>query len=477
MENDSTHEEPTTTEDGTTYEQRRSPERQSAMGQVMKRTPPGRSVSRGRSHVDNSIEATLANAEPVKNIRSRKSSHYMGVFREHTVPTEHSPRTPGIEEHGHALHPNQLSSSSVPPADQAPSSPHTAIVAESTNKIQPQEHHQLDLPTARKQPTSTTSSTRTSAPNSLPQSKPSSPLKHNHDPYFRKQDAMKRPKSSPRPPIPPNLLEQIREHHNLAPLRAQGSKQANTSTGNAPGTQSGFINRRSLLTGQTPAQEQEDEEHISSAVYFPHPGPSPEELEEIIIPNGEEQVAGEVAGKGVSTPVVVKTQHEFERPFSEAAAPEHIDISVQSKHEKSVFHGNYQPEHEDVDSSIDRPVLASIGEKFVESATSASESELESADDFEVSSQTEDQETTPTATPVPLSQVKRRKRTSASAAPKGAVVLEPYSHQVGGHSTIFRFSRRAVCKQLNNRENEFYERIERRHPDLLRFLPRLVNLH
>ena len=39
---------------------------------------------------------------------------------------------------------------------------------------------------------------------------------------------------------------------------------------------------------------------------------------------------------------------------------------------------------------------------------------------------------------------------------------------------MFRFSRRAVCKQLNNRENEFYERIEQRHPDMLRFLPRLV---
>ena len=27
-----------------------------------------------------------------------------------------------------------------------------------------------------------------------------------------------------------------------------------------------------------------------------------------------------------------------------------------------------------------------------------------------------------------------------------AVPLEPYSHQVGGHSHIFRFSKRAVCK-------------------------------
>lgn len=56
--------------------------------------------------------------------------------------------------------------------------------------------------------------------------------------------------------------------------------------------------------------------------------------------------------------------------------------------------------------------------------------------------------------------------------PYGAVELKPYRHQVGGHSALFRFSRRAVCKSLSNRENEFYEAVEKRHPDLLKFLPR-----
>jgi hypothetical protein len=53
-----------------------------------------------------------------------------------------------------------------------------------------------------------------------------------------------------------------------------------------------------------------------------------------------------------------------------------------------------------------------------------------------------------------------------------AIELIPYKHQVGGHTTLWRFSRRAVCKQLNNRENEFYEKIEKYHRDLLAFLPR-----
>ncbi|KAI5301550.1 Inositol hexakisphosphate kinase 1, partial [Ascosphaera pollenicola] len=63
-----------------------------------------------------------------------------------------------------------------------------------------------------------------------------------------------------------------------------------------------------------------------------------------------------------------------------------------------------------------------------------------------------------------------------SRSPLGAVELKPYKHQVGGHTTVFRFSRRAICKQLNNRENMFYERIERRHPEMLVFLPRYIGV-
>ncbi|KAK4156392.1 hypothetical protein C8A00DRAFT_12680 [Chaetomidium leptoderma] len=60
--------------------------------------------------------------------------------------------------------------------------------------------------------------------------------------------------------------------------------------------------------------------------------------------------------------------------------------------------------------------------------------------------------------------------------PLDAIELIPYKHQVGGHTTIWRFSRRAVCKQLNNRENEFYEKIEKYHRDLLAFLPRYIGV-
>ncbi|KAL1840299.1 hypothetical protein VTJ49DRAFT_588 [Mycothermus thermophilus] len=65
---------------------------------------------------------------------------------------------------------------------------------------------------------------------------------------------------------------------------------------------------------------------------------------------------------------------------------------------------------------------------------------------------------------------------TAPEQPLEAIELIPYKHQVGGHTTLWRFSRRAVCKQLNNRENEFYEKVERYHRDLLQFLPRYIGV-
>jgi hypothetical protein len=56
------------------------------------------------------------------------------------------------------------------------------------------------------------------------------------------------------------------------------------------------------------------------------------------------------------------------------------------------------------------------------------------------------------------------------------VQLQPYNNQVGGHSAIFQFSRRAVCKPLVSRENEFYEAIERDFPRLLSFIPQYLGV-
>ncbi|KAK6460035.1 hypothetical protein DFJ63DRAFT_323974 [Scheffersomyces coipomensis] len=57
-----------------------------------------------------------------------------------------------------------------------------------------------------------------------------------------------------------------------------------------------------------------------------------------------------------------------------------------------------------------------------------------------------------------------------------AVELRPFKNKVGGHTAIFSFSKRAVCKALMNRENLFYETVELRHPELLNFMPKYIGV-
>ncbi|WFC99870.1 inositol-hexakisphosphate 5-kinase [Malassezia yamatoensis] len=64
----------------------------------------------------------------------------------------------------------------------------------------------------------------------------------------------------------------------------------------------------------------------------------------------------------------------------------------------------------------------------------------------------------------------------ASELPPKVVQLQPFHHQVGGHSHIFQFSRRAVCKPLVSGENQFYEALERDHPELLAFVPQYLGV-
>lgn len=57
-----------------------------------------------------------------------------------------------------------------------------------------------------------------------------------------------------------------------------------------------------------------------------------------------------------------------------------------------------------------------------------------------------------------------------------AVELTPFKNKVGGHTAIFKFSHRAVCKALVNRENTWYETIEKNHEDLIQFMPKYIGV-
>lgn len=78
--------------------------------------------------------------------------------------------------------------------------------------------------------------------------------------------------------------------------------------------------------------------------------------------------------------------------------------------------------------------------------------------------------------PSPLHHLLASPSTRPATTAPTVVQLQPFSNQVGGHNTVFRFSRRAVCKPLVSREDQFYEAVEREHPNLLSFIPQYLGV-
>jgi inositol-hexakisphosphate 5-kinase len=443
-----------------------------------------RSTSHGRTHVEKSIEATLPNREPAKNARTRKSSHLMGIFKE-TAPSD-SKRRDGQPRNAQSRQDD--GDGRMPPREtfevpqlrsQSAFSKTSPSIVEEPSRLttgaeltdRPPDGHLGDLHTYSERNVSV-------APSDTLDSSFSSRVmtsKPEHDPYFRKRDKIDYCMGGQTTPvIPAKLLEDIRRHHNLTPTGYCGATLSHPLPLQADVDKLERLGRTKNVQVQDPGDhDEEDEEHISSAVYFPHPGPSDEDIEQFPSPDEEQDVEPFPA---LLSPAAPTPRSELKRTPSDLAPAEHIDISVRSMHEESVFHGDYQPSGKLREDSVERKSPVAIGKRSVENAPCVSDPEISSGGELSDLNQTEEGEVTPTPTLAPQIPLQRRRRTLTATAPKGAVMLEPYSHQVGGHSTMFRFSRRAVCKQLNNRENEFYERIERRHPDMLRFLPRLVTV-
>ena len=416
---------------------------------------PERSASRGRSHVDKSIQVTLADPEPAKNARSRKSSHFMGLFKDSATSREvtHDENREKIPLEG-----KSISRSPRSPAEYRPLLERTLSAGAI---LEPSEVSSEHTGIAFR-PGFLTNRALQEEPSSAISSEPVSPGRLSTGPASPYEEDERTPKNRFFRSLPQSLLEEIRQHHGLR------SWPAIESFSTAEVDQ---IVRHHAAKSQEAAKtkdEDEEEEHMSALTYYPHAAPSQEEvdLDESVV---EEIIEG--AKMSSSDGATVSLKSASRRSSAEMTRSEHVDISLKSKNRKNVFHGDYTPLAENFEDAGPRK-LSTIREYAVDTPSSASESEQESSDDLSEQSETEAEETTPTATPTMPSHTKSIKTDS----PRGIVRLEPYSHQVGGHTTLFRFSRNAVCKELNNRENEFYERIERRHPDMLQFLPRFATL-
>ncbi|KAM7187226.1 SAICAR synthase-like protein [Naviculisporaceae sp. PSN 640] len=191
--------------------------------------------------------------------------------------------------------------------------------------------------------------------------------------------------------------------------------------------------------------DESGEEKISSAVFLPHQG-----LEE----SQELPPAPGVSQRSTAPSRRLSRAGDFHPWLVKADEPE--------------------PDHKEASADFERDVEL----KPAPASVVAPEVEKTQADDFAIVDES-DPSAYPPKPSRPISQYQEDNVHEHQWAPKQpleAIELIPYKHQVGGHTTIWRFSRRAVCKQLNNRENEFYERIERYHRDLLPFLPRYIGV-
>lgn len=414
--------------------------------------------------VENSIEANLANAEPTPNVRSRKSSHYLGLFKENTTSPDRRRKDDRGQKPEESWRPLDEPASEVLPGAGAWSEEDTRVRRSSKSLSRPS---LADAYVAIEPSAGTDSHARMQT-----------------DDLFKYQYR----------PLPSRLLEEIRNFH-LTPGGARGTSFSKSiPTQYAEGGRHYAQECEPVVEAFSPLSdtlaeqrhgsaqnedEEEEKEQISSALYFPHERVTvPDEVGAYQADESEQQ--GGIEPFKVSTeetgPVLISGKGHHDLPSEQDVS--HVDISLRSKNDSRVLHGHIPDLQGPLDELYDKP-LTTISER---SHDSTCESEVPSADEsglstHDDSSLTEDDGAgmTPTATPTQQHRYLRHGRKHGKAAPVGAVELKPYRHQVGGHTTVFRFSRRAVCKQLNNRENEFYERIERRHPEMLMFLPRCVD--
>ncbi|KAJ4144347.1 hypothetical protein LMH87_003233 [Akanthomyces muscarius] len=204
--------------------------------------------------------------------------------------------------------------------------------------------------------------------------------------------------------------------------------------------------RDSCDSGDGDADES-GEEKISSAVFVPHQELSDDPRDEVESPNPEHAQRPRAPSQNQPHPWLVKADEP--EPEIREDDPKPYEL-VHRRSRENLLPRRVEQETVQLDSL--RPIEVDIETKTAKS-TGKSSRIITPHEDYT-------QDHTHSHTKEPLE----------------AIELIPYKHQVGGHTTLWRFSRRAVCKQLNNRENEFYETIERFHRDLLPFLPRYIGV-
>ncbi|KAF2739884.1 SAICAR synthase-like protein [Polyplosphaeria fusca] len=434
--------------------------------------------SRDDSRVEKKIEATLAKTEPPVAARSRKASHYLRVFKENDAAEEQKRKGVRVKD---------KRDDRLPPTPQEEDPPSLATLQDDKDTVMFGNHRQVFT---ESRPSSAVQSPQLNSMVSY--FEPALQRGESPSQFQSLQPAVENFQQPPealshQPKFPLRLLEEIRNHHNLTPGADRGSSfskslptaaseklQARVTSGrpvpHAHDPSSYFQTEKEQPVERTPGSEEDDSEReqISSALYFPHRQlQSPE-------PKLGQKSARKVEVERLGRQSISVNKSSKVRPgLDPIKVPQEVEISLESQDTNQRLHGDLPPSVSVPEEEQD-PLASPTG------ATTSAESDFESLAESShslrgyESSATEDLGSTPTA--APRKKATKHQPPAQPPAPLGAVELKPYNHQVGGHTTVYRFSRRAVCKQLNNRENEFYETVERHHPDLLDFLPRYIGV-
>jgi inositol-hexakisphosphate kinase len=426
----------------------------------------GNKDSHGGGQVEKSITEALAGFE--HNTRSRKASHSLGFFKEglpedklkrrdtksrgRSKDNNSGPKTPVEQERGKQREGNVIRENATV----------QSVKSSTKSALQSPLEQDEDLALRAKDLTLHPTNTFT-----------------DEEGYFDVTHTIPRDSVDEIRQLPSQLLAEIRKHHNLTPGAPPGtsfsrsipvtaSERATPSNGGPPQVdeKEDDDDRELTLVKSNDDEDDSGEEQISSALFVPHhtPHESPER------PRDEACTKENKAVPDIRRLARTPSQQwleEHEVPSNEVDE-KYMESDVKSR----------RPQFAGGAHSHKFPVAA---EQDQHSTSDISDLEQDSYDDAyyistgDESSYTDDPDTTPTGSPHRFHPHKHDLASQRKPSqPLEAIELIPYRHQVGGHTTMWRFSKRAVCKQLNNRENEFYEQVERHHPKLLNFLPRCV---
>ncbi|KXT03387.1 hypothetical protein AC578_3949 [Pseudocercospora eumusae] len=360
--------------------------------------------------VDKVIDAQLPQPDPSANARSRKASHYLGLFKEND------------QEEKREVERKKAARSKDPSKSQLSRHLEAQTMTESHREQTIDEDVEA--------------------------------IEHGNHVTGSRDDMAKK--------LPLELLEDIRNHHHLQP----GTPRKNLSGQHYDRRMHEQLRK---TVAQDDEEEESDREHISSATYYPHQG----------VTLGDSPVEDQIVERKAKDQSGVPTKNQDNQCAND------VQVSLQGEGAAEYLSGMSRATSEydfkQLPQAINSPDLVSDSEYDTEAATEAEAYESSAS----ISGEEEDDEAlqiTPTATPLLKAQPDARRASfrkhaqHAAPAPIGAVELKPYKHQVGGHTSIYRFSRRAVCKQLNSKENKFYETVEKSHPELLGFMPRYIGV-